>query len=309
MPLVTAIGAALLAGAAVPPAAEDAAADQCAGDVPLRIARRGSRAEIAENAIRLSQPVRFRRPRDARSSGRRYPQFRQADLNNPTLVKSGDLTAASTPAQRAGVGGTLRYSDAPAPSEFPASDEGEPSGNRRWAGTPSRCVHGARGAQSPSPLRLLGGCVRLPGRHGGRHLPSPLYGLYRTRDHLSALTITVVFAIFAAGTIACCNGTAPSPRVSGAGDDARCGRDHDGGNGGTRGVEGPAGAADRAADHRVSVGLAAGTAITYLHRVAPARGSEGLARPGRTIGTSVTVGALGIGPLVAGCLAQWGHGR
>ena len=33
-------------------------------------------------------------------------------------------------------------------------------------------------------------------------LPSPLYGLYRTRDHLSALTITVVFAIFAASTIA-----------------------------------------------------------------------------------------------------------
>src|SRR5579862_4053258 len=33
-------------------------------------------------------------------------------------------------------------------------------------------------------------------------LPSPLYGLYRTRDHLSALMITVVYAIFAAGTIA-----------------------------------------------------------------------------------------------------------
>jgi hypothetical protein len=33
-------------------------------------------------------------------------------------------------------------------------------------------------------------------------LPSPLYGLYRTRDNLSALTITVVFAIFAGGTIA-----------------------------------------------------------------------------------------------------------
>ena len=32
-------------------------------------------------------------------------------------------------------------------------------------------------------------------------LPSPLYGLYRTRDHLSAFVITVVFAIFAAGTI------------------------------------------------------------------------------------------------------------
>jgi MFS family permease len=32
-------------------------------------------------------------------------------------------------------------------------------------------------------------------------LPSPLYGLYRTRDHLSAFMITVVFAIFAVGTI------------------------------------------------------------------------------------------------------------
>ena len=32
-------------------------------------------------------------------------------------------------------------------------------------------------------------------------LPSPLYGLYRTRDHLSAFVITIVFAIFAAGTI------------------------------------------------------------------------------------------------------------
>src|ERR1700686_5526125 len=33
-------------------------------------------------------------------------------------------------------------------------------------------------------------------------LPSPLYGLYRTRDHLSALMITVVYAIFASSTIA-----------------------------------------------------------------------------------------------------------
>src|SRR4030088_3570704 len=33
-------------------------------------------------------------------------------------------------------------------------------------------------------------------------LPSPLYGLYRERDGLSAFTITVVYAIFAGGTIA-----------------------------------------------------------------------------------------------------------
>src|SRR5271155_3456293 len=33
-------------------------------------------------------------------------------------------------------------------------------------------------------------------------LPSPLYGLYRVRDHLSALMITVIFAIYAVSTIA-----------------------------------------------------------------------------------------------------------
>src|SRR5476649_1873187 len=32
-------------------------------------------------------------------------------------------------------------------------------------------------------------------------LPSPLYGLYRTRDHLSAFMVTVIYAIFAGGTI------------------------------------------------------------------------------------------------------------
>jgi len=33
-------------------------------------------------------------------------------------------------------------------------------------------------------------------------LPSPLYGLYRIRDHLSAFTVTVIYAIYAGGTIA-----------------------------------------------------------------------------------------------------------
>src|SRR5258708_40184264 len=32
-------------------------------------------------------------------------------------------------------------------------------------------------------------------------LPSPLYGLYRTRDNLSAFPITLVYAIWAGGTI------------------------------------------------------------------------------------------------------------
>ena len=48
-------------------------------------------------------------------------------------------------------------------------------------------------------------------------LPSPLYGLYRARDHLSAFMITVIYAIFAAGTIATLLAVRPSPGASGAG--------------------------------------------------------------------------------------------
>jgi hypothetical protein len=70
-------------------------------------------------------------------------------------------------------------------------------------------------------------------------------------------------------------------------------------------VERPAGAADRPADHRVSVGLAAGTAITYLIELRLRADPKASPVRARTIGTAVTVGALGIGPLIAGCLAQW----
>src|SRR6195256_4992691 len=98
-------------------------------------------------------------------------------------------------------------------------------------------------------------------------LPSPLYGLYRIRDHLSALTVTVIYAIFAGGTIA----ALLSVRL----------------------ITG------------VAVGLAAGTAITYLIELR-ARANPG-ASPirARNIGTAVNVGALGVGPLIAGCLAEW----
>ena len=137
-------------------------------------------------------------------------------------------------------------------------------------------------------------------------LPSPLYGLYRQRDHLSAFTITIVYAIWAAGTIAALIAV---PFIA-----ERIGR---------RGVMLAAvatmivAAGELAAWKAlpglllgrlltgVSVGLAAGTAITYLIELrlrADPAASPGLAR---TIGTSVNVGALGIGPLVAGFLATW----
>ena len=137
-------------------------------------------------------------------------------------------------------------------------------------------------------------------------LPSPLYGLYRVRDGLSAFTITIVYAIWAAGTIAALIAV---PFIAG-----RVGR---------RGVMLAAVATMMVAAGElavwkalpglllgrlltgVSVGMAAGTAITYLIELrlrADPTASPVLAR---TIGTSINVGALGIGPLVAGFLAQW----
>jgi predicted MFS family arabinose efflux permease len=137
-------------------------------------------------------------------------------------------------------------------------------------------------------------------------LPSPLYGIYRVRDHLSALTITVVFAIFAGGTIL--------TLLRDSSLAARIGR---------RGMMLSAVAMMMVAMGvlaawkdlpglligrvltGVSVGLAAGTAITYLVELRLRADPKASPVRARTIGTSVTVGALGVGPLIAGCLAQW----
>ena len=55
-----------------------------------------------------------------------------------------------------------------------------------------------------------------------------------------------------------------------------------------------------------SGGLAAGTAITYLLELRLRADPKAPIGRARTIGTSINVGALGIGPLLAGLLAQWG---
>jgi hypothetical protein len=137
-------------------------------------------------------------------------------------------------------------------------------------------------------------------------LPSPLYGLYRTRDHLSAFIVTVVFAIFAGGTIAALF----SVRFIAV----RAGR---------RGVMLGAVATMMAAAGLlaawkalpgllvgrlitgVAVGLAAGTAITYLIELRVRANPNASPIRARNIGTAVTVGGLGVGPLIAGCLAEW----
>jgi predicted MFS family arabinose efflux permease len=137
-------------------------------------------------------------------------------------------------------------------------------------------------------------------------LPSPLYGLYRARDHLSTLTVTMVYAVFAGGTIA----ALVLERIV----VARVGR-----RGAMLGaVATMIVAAALVAAWKdlpgllvgrvltgVAVGLAAGTATTYLIELRLRDDPNASVVRARTIGTSVNVGALGVGPLVAGVLAEW----
>jgi Major Facilitator Superfamily len=137
-------------------------------------------------------------------------------------------------------------------------------------------------------------------------VPSPLYGLYRIRDGLSAFTVTVVYGIFAGGTIAALLAVRfVAPRV------------------GRRGVMLGAvvtmmvGAGVLAAWKAlpgllvgrlitgVAVGLVAGIAITYLIELRVRENPDASVARARNIGTAVNVGALGLGPLIAGCLAEW----
>jgi MFS family permease len=137
-------------------------------------------------------------------------------------------------------------------------------------------------------------------------LPSPLYGLYRTRDDLSTLTVTVVYAVFACGaisTLLC------EPVVV-----ARIGRRGAMlGGVATMMVAAAVIAVWKALPgllvgrviSGVSVGLAAGTAVTYLIELRLRDDPKASVVRARTIGTSVNIGALGVGPLVAGVLAEW----
>jgi MFS family permease len=137
-------------------------------------------------------------------------------------------------------------------------------------------------------------------------LPSPLYGLYRTRDHLSALTITVVFAIFAASTIALLQrDSAIAARIGRRGTMLAAVATMMVAMGVLAAWKDLPGLLIGRLITGVSVGLAAGTAITYLIELRLRADPKASPVRARTIGTSVTVGALGIGPLVAGCLAQW----
>ena len=137
-------------------------------------------------------------------------------------------------------------------------------------------------------------------------LPSPLYGLYRARDNLSTLTVTVVYAVFACGAIVAllCERVVVA-RIGRRG--AMLG-----------GVATMMAAAALIGAWKalpgllvgrvitgVSVGLAAGTATTYRVELRLQDDPNASVVRARTIGTSVNIGALGVGPLVAGFLAEW----
>jgi predicted MFS family arabinose efflux permease len=137
-------------------------------------------------------------------------------------------------------------------------------------------------------------------------LPSPLYGLYRTRDDLSTLTVTVVYAVFACGAVVAllCERVVV----------ARIGRRRTMlGGVATMMVAAAVIVAWKALPGLlvgrvitgVSVGLAAGTATTYLIELRLRDDPNASVVRARTIGTSVNIGALGVGPLVAGVLAEW----
>ena len=137
-------------------------------------------------------------------------------------------------------------------------------------------------------------------------LPSPLYGLYRAGDHLSTLTVTVVYAVFAVGTIAAlvCERLVVA-RVGRRGAMV--------GGVATMIVAATVLAAWKALPGLfvgrvltgVAVGLAAGTATAYLIELRVRDDPNASVVGARTIGTAVNVGALGVGPLVSGILAQW----
>jgi MFS family permease len=57
------------------------------------------------------------------------------------------------------------------------------------------------GASAVARGRVLGGGRRVPALTALSTTPSPLYGLYRQRDHLAPLTITIAYAVYAGGIV------------------------------------------------------------------------------------------------------------
>src|ERR1700759_4945175 len=137
-------------------------------------------------------------------------------------------------------------------------------------------------------------------------VPSPLYGLYRTRDHFSLFMITVIFAVYAIGVIA-------SLLLAGHLSDLY----------GRRRLLLPAVGitilsavvflASKSLTalligrllNGISIGIVASAATAYLAELDAVGRPQGSASRATLTASAVNVGGLAVGALVAGVLAQW----
>jgi MFS family permease len=192
---------------------------------------------------------------------------------------------------------------------------------------------GAESSPSPQRRRASGGAPRangltalLPERGSRRHhgfgfwavaftfltlaafttVPSPLYGLYQARDGFSEFMLTVIFAAYAVGVIG-------ALALAGHLSDWH----------GRRRLLIPAAAVTVASAvvfllwksvpgllvarvlTGISIGLAQSTATAYLAELHARHRPEASGTRAQVTATTVNMGGLGVGALVAGLLAQW----
>lgn len=135
-------------------------------------------------------------------------------------------------------------------------------------------------------------------------VPTPLYAIYAARDGFGPVTITLVFAVYAVGVVA-----------------ALVGAGHLSDHHGRRVVlvralllsvlsagiflawKDLAGLVVARFLNGLAVGAVAATATAWLAELSAADG--GRARRAEVVGIAANIGGIGVGPLVAGALAQW----
>jgi MFS family permease len=137
-------------------------------------------------------------------------------------------------------------------------------------------------------------------------VPSPLYGLYRARDHFSLFMVTVAFAVYAVGVIA-------ALLLAGHLSDLYGRRRLLLPSVGISIVSAAVFLASKSLAsllagrliNGISIGIVASTATAYLAELHASGRPRATARKAQLTASAVNVGGLGVGALVAGVLAQW----
>jgi predicted MFS family arabinose efflux permease len=155
---------------------------------------------------------------------------------------------------------------------------------------------------SPAALRTAGAAGVFATVMAGTTTPTPLYGLYRQEVGFSELTVTVVFAVYAAGVIGCLLLLGEASDTVGRRPIVLLGV-------GCAVVSGlcflsegglPLLFAGRLLSG-FSAGLFTGAATAYVLELAPPGGGSRAA----LIATAANMGGLGLGPVVSGLLSQY----